>query len=314
MRVHALAGLPVNGAGAAGVRSRHERHLGTTTAPVLTLEVTSGDGCLTSVIRDVVIAGAVVGLQAGARCGCAQMRLNLAGKLKTPYCATVGFVDPPCFQIQVPAFLIELGVPQFCPDPRAQRALTTCRTGPHLSPLANGSLKLGWEFDVVSTLTPNTNAPAACGEGQYAQGTRSRGGKVFPVQRAADTPIRGLRIFPPAFPFVGLWFYPPFRFSLLGIPIYGSDSYTKPSDWKVRTARRIRWGDGPGFRNIPVNGPLGLVASQQDEFVSFVLGTAGQPSCWCRFRIQQAVVRLPFFGNVLLPARPQIVDGLNCTQ
>jgi hypothetical protein len=68
----------------------------------------------------------------------------------------------------------------------------------------------------------------------------------------------------------------------------------------------IRWLDFPGANTVP---PIVRV-TDDSRFLAYVLGTAGQPSCWCEFQYVhnwQAGRVPPVIGA---PAR--LVDGVSC--
>ena len=283
--------------------------------PVIELTVYNTFGCRGTVIRDLIeIADPQpeepeIELVETHDCGCKEMvvRVTPAGGPTGFYCAGLGLlpIDPPG-SVQLP-----IGWP-FCP---LGTRLTRYPTGPYVSPLGGGALFLGWSFEVVATLTKNTNAPDACPEGQYAAGTRTLNGVVQPGPAPPPAPPAGFVLNPfPLFALPGA--YPPFGSSLFlpffGVtPVYAPDDYTVARDFKVKTARTIRWYDTPGMA-IPAPPPPQM-AMKFDEFVPFVTGTAGQPSCHCRLRLLQVYVHgHPVLPSMHLVAVPLLVGGESC--
>ena len=284
--------------------------------PIISLRVTDNVGCTAMVIRDVIVEPKeeTVELIETHDCGCKEMtvRVNPAGGPTGFYCAPLGLpaaigLPPACVQIPVFGGLFGCApgtAPTFCP------------TGPYTAPTAGGGLFLGWSFEVDASLTPNTNDPAACHEGQYAAATMRLDGApvALPIPPPLP-PAPGIIVDP--FPLLAVLAYPPFgSFALfpppLGLlPMYGPDDYAAPFAFKQHGAARIRWYDAPGFVVPAVPPPhTGAVFA---EFVPFLTGTGERPSCYCRFRIAYGVIRLPLIGDFAINAAPVLVDGSNCT-
>lgn len=207
-----------------------------------------------------------------------------------------------------------------CP---AFQTAVVCMRGPTQPDLAGGKRNFGFTFEAVAYLRDGST-PGACPEGQYAKGTRRIDGRPLQNRTVNAVPAADgtLRTEPPSgaqrlrrddgtdFDFTAEGpgkRYPRFR---VGGVNFGPDNYHKPGKRgngnKQHASNQIRWIDLPGLRIRPG----GTLASQNDEFISFVRDSGGGGACWCHFAIQQVWTRA---GGNAGPGLRIIDDGARCS-
>jgi hypothetical protein len=268
---------------------------------VMWLEVNDALGGSALVARDVVLSGNATGkkrkgpsylaeeqssplLQATDDCGCEAMNVlapspEHPGVQTTPYCLPQGKLldrDSNCVTVANP------DPPNSCPD--RERAFT-CSLGKVVpNPRNPNQHTLGWTFEVVAKLSPKTNNPGKCKQGQYNMSTIVHDGQTRnPNKNSLMKPDSGnikmdgldIDVVPGGTPYPPFVDPPPPGKKLTFAP----DGYDEPGPEKRHLPRGFRWVDQP--RSL-----AGIDSAKDDaEFVTFVTGNLG--TCWCRFSIRQ---------------------------
>lgn len=170
----------------------------------------------------------------------------------------------------------------------------------------------GMGFEIVATLTQGS-VPAQCDEGQFARDDLKTAGILIPNQNVVRLSPAVAKTLPlpapqPAYtatPVAQGNAYPQMPGQNNPNDRWGPDNYTSAGrDKRYDAAPAIRWIDQPV---LPVPGAAVNSMTRESEFIAFVLGTTGQPSCWCRFQT------FALWRKGAAPVgRYRKVDGLNC--
>jgi hypothetical protein len=178
-----------------------------------------------------------------------------------------------------------------------------------LSPTPNAA-RVEYGFEVVAVLLRGSN-PNACTEGQLTQeDTVVDSQPPFVNGPVINAPgVISLARGPGQPPEVA-------PTEAVGKPVpninptdWGGDDYTTVGDVKVHELKNppiIRWVDLPGATVGAVT--VSLVSTRR--FISYVIGTANQPTCWCKFEIIQ---RYDVAGAKVTAPPANRTDGFRCT-
>ena len=275
-------------------------------------------GGSTLIARDLSLPSSLkigeVALKETKDCGCERMTIAADGDSKTYCVPTVdGGVPKPVRKTLIIRGCTATGLAGAGGCPEGQVPFQ-CPLGEKVDALDS----ILWIFEVQAKLSDDTNDTCECEQGQYARGTGTQNGfpAANPLVFRAPPPAGGAPVpIPPSgaqklpdgrlgdggfnFKAVGAGSrYPPF-----GGPDWGSDDYHGPARDKRHAAGEFYWYDPPSTATTIIGA---ATLGQKKEFIAFV---KGDPTCWCRFKMEQKWTKADGFAadNTI-----EILDGQNC--
>jgi hypothetical protein len=250
-------------------------------------------------------------------CGCSAMTVNAIGRTGA-YClsnkpellkraAAYGCTPVAAPPAGTPA------PPNPCP---ADKVAIDCGLG-RLDPGADPAeaKPFGVGFEVIATLVEGST-PLLCTEGQAARGKTVRDAPALPKLPVKFEPDKDITLPVDG----GAARKIKIRFNPIGTPAdkakeypevnkddeWGADDYTlEKTEKRYSSPNEIRWFD---IAQVAVR-PQTTKIDDQFQFLSFVLGADGQPSCWCQLDLKQSWERKKGAGGPGLTRS----NGLKCT-
>ena len=239
-------------------------------------------------------------------CGCSGMVVRkTAGQQSGIYCWPNGVVANPLQHKAVIANPLAANCP-------AGTTAYANALGQLIPTPPNNIQSFGFGFEIVASLVRGST-PQLCDEGQFARGEVRGAGVIAVNPGVRNTPVGAKNLPRPggnppyvANPVAQGQPYPHLRGQRNPQDLWGPDNYTTVNPYKrYDPANTIRWTDQPV---LPIPAPPLNNVIDDSEFISYVLGTQGQPSCWCQFRALTIWNRPPGATNSAVRG----IGGMRC--